>query len=783
VELAPLFDLFNAGRHLEAEQKAGELLTRNPNAGFVWKVLGLCLWAQRKQAVYALQQATRLCPDDAEGHSNLANVLLETGQLDDAVRSCRRALAIDPFLAEAHCNLGDALRDLGRADEAIVSYRRALEIQPRLAIVHNNLGNALCGLGRVDEAMVSYRRALEIQPSFATAHNNLGNAALQLGQIREAAASYRCALQIRHDYAEAHSNLGNAQRILGQCDEAAESCRRAIQIRGDFAEAHNNLGNAYRALQQLPQALDCYRRAIEIEADYALAHVNAGDTLLELGQVQEAASSYRRAAEIKPDYAEAHGKLGHVLRQLWQQSESAASSRRALAIDPGYAEAHNNLGCALLDLVHLAEAEASFRQVLKLEPDYAEAHSNLAYTLRLAHHAAEAESHCRKALELNPDLTAAVALLAELHADKGEFEEAEQLYRRAISIDPELPMAWAGIPHLRKMTRGDSAWMSEAQRIADKHPPPRQEIILRCALGKYFDDVKDFEQAFIHYKRANELAKLHRPTYAQYDRAAQQRRIDNIIRLYDQAWLSRAHRNSNPSLRPVFVVGLRRTGTTLVQQILASHPAVVSAGGQGYWDVASLEHESCLADDNGNESPVGKLALDYLRLLEKFSTDAPRVVDQRTTNFMCLGLIHAALPNARIIHMRRDPIDTCLSNYFLAFGVANDLQDLAHYYTEYSRLMDHWRATLPKDCMLEVRYEELVEDQETWSRRMIEFIGLPWNARCIDFQRAQHPVITASRWQVRQKMTNASIERWRNYASCIEPLLCAMHVTRSRPQL
>ncbi len=809
-KLTRLVTFINAGRHIEAEEKARELLTRDPNSGFVWKVLGLCLWAQGKDAQYALENATKLSPDDAEAHSNLGNALLETGQFDQAVQSCRRALEIKPHLAEAHSNMGNALRGLGRLDEAIVSYRRALEVQPSFAAAHNNLGNALRGLGRLDEAIVSYRRALEIKPAFATAHNNLGNALrglgrldeavasylraidirhdyaeahnnlgnalLDLGETHEAAASYRRALEIKHDYAEAHSNLGNALHFLGQLDEAAASCRKAIQIRSEFAEAHNNLGNALRSLKQPDQALDSYRRALEIKPDYAEAHANVGDALLDLWQLHEAAASYRRALEIKPDYAEAHGKLGNALLHLWQPAYSAASCRRALAIKPDYAEAHNSLGSALLDLVHHGDAEASFRQALKFKPDYAEALNNLGYTLRLGNRAAEAEASCRKALELNPDLTSAIALLAELHGDKGQFGEAERLYRRAISIAPELPIPWAGIPHLRKMTHSDSAWLSEAQRIADKPPPPRQEIVLRYALGKYFDDVKDFAQAFSNYQRANDLAKLYRPQYAKYDRLSQQRHIDQIIRLYDREWMSRALRNSNPSSRPVFVVGLRRTGTTLAEQILASHPAVFGAGAQEYWCIASIEHESCMASGDDSGILLGKLACDYLQLLEEFSTDALRVVDKMTTNFMCLGLIHAALPNARIIHMRRNPIDTCLANYFMAFSIADDLEDLAHYYNEYSRLMEHWRLTLPKDSILDVPYELLVDDQEAWSRKMLEFIGLQWDARCLDFHQTHRPIVTESRWQVRQKMNKASVERWRNYAGFIEPLLRSMQI-------
>jgi len=799
----------NSGRATQAEDKARELLARNPSSGFLWKALGVILWAQGKNARYELERASQLCPNDAEAHSNLGNVLLESGQLDQAVASCRRALEINPRLAEAYNNIGNALRGLGRLDEAMASYRQALAINPDLAMVHNNLGTALYDLGRFAEATVSYRSALQAQPHFAAAHNNLGNtlralgrleealtcfrqalevkhdyaeahnnlgsALLDLGEAQEAAASYRRALALRADYAESHSNLATALQRLEQFEEAVTSSRRAIEIRADFAAAHNALGNALRALKHPHEALRSYRRALESEPNYAEAHANAGDVLLELMQFDDSLASYRRAIEIKSDYAEAHAKLGNVLLHLWQAEDAAASCRRALEIKPGYAEAHNGLGYALLSLGSFEDAQASFRLALELKPDYAEAYTYLGHIKRLENRDAEAEANCRKALELKPRSILAIALLAELHADRGEFAEAERLYRNAAEIDPEAPLPWARIAFLRKMTHGDTAWLAQARRIAGRRWPPRQESMLHYALGKYFDDVKDFPQAFSHYQRANELAKFFG---RKYDRALMEQRIDQIMRLYDRAWLSRAYADSDRSLRPVFIIGLPRTGTTLAQQILASHAAVCSVGAQGHWHLVSVKHETGMASGSDSLISISDMAREYLRLLQEFSTDALRVVEKTNSNFFWLGLIHAALPNARIIHMQRNPIDTCLSNYFVEFNTshpqANDLQHLAHYYHEYARLMAHWRSILPADSILDVPYEALVSDQEAWSRRMVEFVGLPWDARCLDFHQTRSAVITASRWQVRQRMQDASIERWRNYAPFIGALLQAL---------
>ena len=580
--------------------------------------------------------------------------------------------------------------------------------------------------------------AIQLLPNDAGAHNNLGNALARLGRLDDAVAIYRHALLLSPNFADAHNNLGHALLDLGQFDDAAASCQRAVDLKPRYAEAHDNLGSALLALNRLEDALASYRRALAIDPEFAEAHNNMGNALLENGRPDEALASYRRALRINPRFAEAHNNLGNALRGSGQLDDAAASYRRALKINPNFAAAHCNLGI----------------------------------TLRLQGRTAEAQTSCRSALAINPQSAATFAVLAESSADKGDFAEAEDLFKRAVSIEPESPEAWAGLSRLRKMTSCDAPWLAQAQRIVGKGLPPQREICLRYAIGKYFDDVKDFEQAFIHFRRANELTKLRR---AKHDRRQLTQAVDLITHSYDRNWMSQPRTAAIGSARPVFVVGMLRSGTTLAEQILASHPAVFGAGELTFWNIASAAYRSGARNTQTSESVLGALAGEYLRLLQKLSADALRVVDKMPTNFPFLGLIHATLPNARMIHMLRNPADTCLSIYFQHFettvSYANDLEDLAHYYTEYLRVMNHWRSTLPENVILDVPYEGLVADQEGWSRKMLEFIGLPWNPQCLDFHQAKRTVITASKWQVRQTMSTSSVGRWRNYEKFLEPLL------------
>ena len=248
-----------------------------------------------------------------------------------------------------------------------------------------------------------------------------------------------------------------------------------------------------------------------------------------------------------------------------------------------------------------------------------------------------------------------------------------------------------------------------------------------------------------------------------------------IADFYDRSWLALMHGRGNASERPVFVVGMPRSGTTLTEQILAAHPSVCGVGELSSWQDATGRLAASVRDVEETGRVLRELADGYLRLLDGRAASAARVVDKLPNNFLCLGLIHAALPNARIIHMRRHPADTCLSIFFQDFNhslpYGCDLGDLARYHDSYRDLMAHWRRVLPDGSVLEVPYEGLTEDPETWSRRMVEFIGLPWDPACLEFHRRGRTILTFSQWQVRQRLHRASVERWRHYEAHIGPLL------------
>jgi len=308
-EIDQLAVLFNAGQHSDVERRGFELLERHPDAGLVWKVLGAALGMQGKDALFALENATKYLPMDAEVHNNLGVALQGLGQLDDALVNYCRAIDIRPDYAEAYYNLGVVLKDQGKLDDAVVRFHRALEIKPNFADALVNLGNALKNLDQFESAVASFRRALEVKPGDPDVHVALGNALQDVGQPNEAVESFRCAIEIKPDYAEAHNNLGNSLRDLGRLDNAVASYRQALMIKPDYAEAHNNLSVVLKDLRQLDEAVASCRQALALKSDFAEAYLNLGNVLQDLGQLDDAVASFRRALEINPDYADAHSNL------------------------------------------------------------------------------------------------------------------------------------------------------------------------------------------------------------------------------------------------------------------------------------------------------------------------------------------------------------------------------------------------------------------------------------------------------------------------------------------
>lgn len=559
----------------------------------------------------------------------------------------------------------------------------------------------------------------------------------RVGQLREAEAIYRRVLQAAPDHPDALHLLGLMARQEGKHELAVELIGRAARL-NPVAPVYFNLGNAYQSLGRLDEAAGSFRQALVLNPRYAAALNNLGIVLQQQGNLEGAIDSFRRALELQPGTAELYSNLGDALRGNQQFDVAIEFIEQAIALKPDFANAHFNLGKVWHDLGESERALASFRQALAFNPEHPETSIEIART----------------------------------YFSLGQFDTAREHAEHALRLAPDHPEAWAIFAFLKKMTPEDAPWAERAVSLLQGGQKPMDEMQLHYALGKFHDDTRQYAAAFGHYERAN---CMQRELGERFDRDHHRALVDAIIAAHPAEAMRQRSAGASASARPVFIVGMPRSGTSLMEQILASHPQVFGAGELRFWNQAAADKRSVMSGWCDDAAQIKELVEGYEAELSRHSNDALRVVDKMPANFLNLGLMHAAFPDARIIHMQRNPADTCLSIYFQGFSelhtYANDQEDLAFYYREYRRLMDHWRRVLPPEILLEVPYESLVEDQEGWSRRAIGFIGLEWDDRCLRFHETERRVGTASNWQVRQKIYKTSKARWMNYREYIGPLL------------
>lgn len=490
------------------------------------------------------------------------------------------------------------------------------------------------------------------------------------------------------------------------------------------------------------------------------------------GKYPETIRRLQEALAIDERNADVYSKLGATLCCLGRYSDAEKALRRAVEINANCGPAHLTLGNLLRDKGQLAASETTLRRAVKQDPKSALALASLGLTLGMRNRLREAQAFLDRALRLKPRDPGVLCTQGWVAGIEGRFEEAEKFHRAALQSDSRHPGAWAFLASLRRMTEADGDWLDGVDRTLAGGVPPLEESKLRYAMGKYFDDLGKYSRAFEQYKRANELQKR---VAAPYARAERTKLVDDTIGLYTRERLAQPPKGASQSERPVLVTGMMRSGTSLVEQIIASHPQALGAGELDFWSSAARREEESLRRDGPDEPLTSRLGESYLKVLEQQAPNALRVVDKSNFNTEHLGLIHLVLPRARLIYVQRDPVDNCLSCYFQDFanvaGFTMELSDLAHYYREHHRLISHWRTALPERGLLVVPYAELVAQPEIWSRRIIDFIGLEWDPRCLEFYKTKRAVVTASTWQVRQRMYTSSVGRWKNYEKFIGPLL------------
>ena len=518
-----------------------------------------------------------------------------------------------------------------------------------------------------------------------------------------------------------------------------------------------NLAEAGR----IDEAIAALQEALRADLRDPVMFCELGLLFLRAGRAQEACEAFWRAVGLDPNFAAAHYNLGAALEQAGDPAGALRSLRRAIALDPKLGAAHSRLGNLLQAQGKEAEARECFERARELLEAPVDQELEAAKLLRMEGQTAQAEAKLGRVLALAPGNSLAHAMLGDLAGEAGRFDEAIAHLRRAFELDPARVSALYNISNLRKVTVRDLEFVAEMETLlADRRRTALDRALLNFALGKAYDDLGDEAKAMAHFDAGNarERARL-----GPFDRDAFSARIDALI-----AAPVPAPAADGEGERALFIVGMPRSGTTLIEQILSAHPDIGAGGELTFWV------EAADAVYAGKPAAPGALAAAYAELMERLAPGKARVTDKNPFGFLAVPLIRAALPGARIIHCRRDPIDTCLSIYFTRFAAslpfAYDRDDLAFYYREYRRLMAHWAAVLPRERFLELDYETLTASPEAETRRLIAFTGLPWDDRCLAPEANPGTIRTASLWQARQPIYRTSRSRRERYATWLGAL-------------
>lgn len=571
----------------------------------------------------------------------------------------------------------------------------------------------------------------------------------QRGEFAVAEDHYRKVLQYSPYHADATHFLGLLAHQTGHNDAALELLQRAIELGPGSHLYRHNLAGVLQALNRPAEAERCYREALTLKPDYRQALIGLAKSQQAQNRFADALAAYDRALALAPQDLDALLGRAEVLIECVQRTAALDCCRRARTLAASDAAQLQRVGLAFHDFDAHREARACFEAALVLQPDLAEAHNSLGITL----------------------------------GDLGDLPHAEAEYREALRLKPDHVGAYYNLTSLIRLMPEDALWaplMSMAETLGQRATD--EQILLHFALGKVWEDNRDYDQAFEHFLYGNRL----KHGYSRYDEARQVEFYRNYIRIFSTSFLANHSGAGTRDETPIFIVGMSRSGTTLVEQILASHPQVHGGG-----EMQLLRRCACLelgplADEAEipqrlaqlEGSAFTRIGERYAAALKELAPGAVRVTDKLPGNMVLVGLMHLAFPRAHIIHCVREPLDTCVSCFTKHFTTGHDfsydLGELGRFYRLYTELMRHWHAVLPPGRMLEVRYEDVVKDLEGQARRLLTFCGLDWDDACLRFHEHRRVVRTASLAQVRQPIYASSVGRWRHYEKYLDQLKQAL---------
>lgn len=632
--------------------------------------------------------------------------------------------------------------------------------------------------GKPDVAETFCREHLNLHPESVEYLRLLGRALMQQRRFDEAETALRIAIELAPDFAPLSEELGSALGQQRKFEEAIPLFEQAVRQDPGLASAHKKLGQSLAAIGRGTEADVAFETFFEQDPDTGVVALGAAQ--IRVGKEEEAIHSFRKVLKKNPDNVDAMRFLAAVyLKQEKKLRDAEALLQRATKIAPDFAMAWFDLGQVLVKRAKRMEAIEAFTQATVLEPRNGHAWEQLASTTAGAGYPEQAADAFRTAITISPNAAGFHMGFGHVLKTLGDQPASLRAYREAIRLRPEFGEVYWSMANLKVFTFEDAEVEAMESQLENEELQEVTNVHFRFALGKAFEDRKDYDKAWTYYHSGN---KRQRPL-VNYDPVKNSTNGEKVRSYFTRDFLSKTEGNGYADEGPIFIVGLGRSGSTLIEQILASHSQV-----EGTEELSVLGNLSDTLGryrtDKQNFPEVldtmrpldwRALGLEYIDGAKRYRmTDKPIFTDKLPNNFPFVGLLHLILPNAKIINARRHPLDTCLGNYKQLFGHGQnftyDMFELTDYYNEYCQTMDHWNEVLPGK-VLDVHYEETVTDLEGQVARILEHCGLPFEEQCVRFHETKRAIKTASSEQVRQPIYQGGMGKWRKYESHLDEWL------------
>jgi tetratricopeptide (TPR) repeat protein len=641
---------------------------------------------------------------------------------------------------------GMALFQKGRLQDAERVFQSALAIDSKNINALQLLGIIQFQTGRFKDGEQLLRRAIKQKPNIADLHYNLGNMLDQQGKFEQAVVAYKNAIKLGMNSDQTHNNLGMVQSKLGQLEEAELSLRKAVDINPKNPSALSNYGLVLSKNNRVEDALKMLEQAIDIEPRFVDAISNIGGIYFEKNDLARAEEYLRQALEVDAKNANVMNSLAGVLLRKGEDDAALVMIQDAVNLNPESIDISLNLAKVLLSKEDYEGALDAFRHLLKASPRNSQA----------------------------------LVGIGGILSKQGKFEGAKEYFLKALQAEPTMIGARVGLIDIDPPGIEDSEVKKLESVYGGDSVSEEDKTGIAFCLAKTYEKDGQYRDGFSYLSDGN---RLKRSGY-EYSLEEDRNFFGKIKDIFSKGFFQEHSGSGFDDKTPIFILGMPRSGTTLTEQIISSHPQVYGAGELP--DLRKIVLERCGGEEYESfpeligrlgRNDIAQMGKDYISGLRERDNSAERITDKMPHNFLHVGMIHLMLPNAKIIHCKRDPIDNCLSifkqNFVGSHKYAYEQSELGGYYLLYQELMQHWHEVLP-GFMFDLQYEDMVADQEGMTRQLLEYCDLPWDDSCLQFHKSERVVKTASYTQVRKKIYSDSVQLWKRYEQDLQPLINAL---------